>query len=155
MGLMNTKATIVITLDKTEHLNSSYHSMSKSEEIKPTDGRKGNQRKKSIPKLSVPERDRSNKPAMNTAKKDRKKQYAKKAIKNVFGSEVNAFESLAKKAEEGSYNHMKLLLDFAYGDEKEGNVTKVQAPIINFFGDSVEGKKIKEKIIDVTPEEDE
>jgi len=129
--------------------------MSKSEEIKPTDGRKGNQRKKSIPNLSVPDNERSNKPAMNTAKKDRKKQYAKKAIKNVFGSEVNAFESLAKKAEEGSYNHMKLLLDFAYGDEKEGNVTKVQAPIINFFGDSVEGKKIKEKIIDVTPEEDE
>jgi len=92
---------------------------------------------------------------MNTAKKDRKKQYAKKAIKNIFGSEVNAFESLAKKAEEGSYNHMKLLLDFAYGDEKESNVTKVQAPVINFFGDSVEGKKIKEKIIDVTPKEDD
>ena len=129
--------------------------MSKSEEIKPTDGRKGNQRKKSIPKLPVPERERSNKPAMNTAKKDRKKQYAKKAIKNIFGSEVNAFESLAKKAEEGSYNHMKLLLDFAYGEEKESNVTKVQAPVINFFGDSLEGKKIKEKIIDVTPKEDD
>jgi hypothetical protein len=129
--------------------------MSKSEEIKPTDGRKGNSRKKSIPILPVPENERSNKPAMNTAKKDRKKQYAKKAIKNIFGSEVNAFESLAKKAEEGSYNHMKLLLDFAYGDEKESNVTKVQAPVINFFGDSVEGKKIKEKIIDVTPKEDD
>tara|TARA_R110000850_G_scaffold25917_2_gene74647 strand:- start:461 stop:850 length:390 start_codon:yes stop_codon:yes gene_type:complete len=129
--------------------------MSKSEEIKPTDGRKGNSRKKSIPSLAVPENERSNKPAMNSAKKDRKKQYAKKAIKNVFGSEVNAFESLAKKAEEGSYNHMKLLMDFAYGDEKDDTKAKVQAPIINFFGDSVEGKKIKEKIIDVTPEEDE
>ncbi len=129
--------------------------MSKSEEIKPTDGRKCNSRKKSIPILVVPENERSNKPAMNAAKKDRKKQYAKKAIKNVFGSEVNAFESLAKKAEEGSYNHMKLLMDFAYGDEKEDNRTKIQAPIINFFGDSVEGKKIKEKIIDVTPEEDD
>jgi len=129
--------------------------MSKSEEIKPTDGRKGNSRKKSIPNLAVPDNERSNKPAMNTAKKSRKKQYAKKAIKNVFGSEVNAFESLAKKAEEGSYNHMKLLLDFAYGDENEGNVTRVQAPVINFFGDSPEGKAIKEKIIDVTPKEDE
>ena len=70
---------------------------------------------------------------MNTAKKNRKKQYAKKAIKNVFGSEVNAFESLAKKAEEGSYNHMKLLMDFAYGDDKETVNNKVQAPVINFF----------------------
>jgi len=129
--------------------------MSNSKEIKPTDGRKGNSRKKSIPILPVPENERSNKPAMNTAKRSRKKQYAKKAIKNVFGSEVNAFESLAKKAEEGSYNHMKLLLDFAYGEDDKDNSVKVQAPIINFFGDSLEGKKLKDKIIDVTPKEDE
>lgn len=129
--------------------------MSNSKEIKPTDGRKGNSRKKSIPKLPVPEKERSNKPALNTAKKNRKKLYAKKAIKNVFGSEVNAFESLAKKAEEGSYNHMKLLLDFAYGEEKESTTNKVQAPTINFFGDSDIGKKVKDKIIDVTPKEDE
>lgn len=129
--------------------------MSNSKEIKPTDGRKGNSRKKSIPKLPIPEKERSNKPALNTAKKNRKKLYAKKAIKNVFGSEVNAFESLAKKAEEGSYNHMKLLLDFAYGEEKETTTNKVQAPTINFFGDSDIGKKVKDKIIDVTPKEDE
>ena len=128
--------------------------MSNSQEIKPTDGRKGNSRKKSIPKLPIPEKERSNKHAMNTAKKNRRKQYAKKAIKNVFGREVNAFESLAKKAEEGSYNHMKLLMDFAYGDDKETVNNKVQAPVINFFGDSVEGKKIKEKIIDVTPKDE-
>tara|TARA_R110000744_G_scaffold3633_2_gene13650 strand:- start:686 stop:1072 length:387 start_codon:yes stop_codon:yes gene_type:complete len=125
--------------------------MSNSKEIKPTDGRKGNSRKKSIPILPIPEKERSNKPAMNQAKKSRKKQYAKKAIKNVFGSEVNAFESLAKKAEEGSYNHMKLLLDFAYGEDEKETSVKVQAPTINFFGNSVEGKMIKEKIIDVTP----
>jgi len=129
--------------------------MSNSKEIKPTDGRKGNSRKKSIPKLPVPEKERSNKPALNTAKKNRKKLYAKKAIKNVFGSEVNAFESLAKKAEEGSYNHMKLLLDFAYGEEKETTTNKVQAPTINFFGDSDIGKKVKDKIIDVTPKDNE
>ena len=129
--------------------------MSNSKEIKPTDGRKGNSRKKSIPKLPIPDKERSNKPALNTAKKNRKKLYAKKAIKNVFGSEVNAFESLAKKAEEGSYNHMKLLLDFAYGEEKETTTNKVQAPTINFFGDSDIGKKVKDKIIDVTPKEDE
>jgi hypothetical protein len=62
--------------------------MSNSKEIKPTDGRKGNKRKKSIPKLPVPENERSNKPRLNEAKKNRKKLYAKKAIKNVFGSEV-------------------------------------------------------------------
>jgi len=129
--------------------------MSNSKEIKPTDGRKGNSRKKSIPKLPIPEKERSNKPALNTAKKNRKKLYAKKAIKNVFGSEVNAFESLAKKAEEGSYNHMKLLLDFAYGEEKETTTNKVQAPTINFFGDSDIGKKVKNKIIDVTPKKED
>jgi ferritin-like protein len=61
---------------------------------------------------------------MNTAKKNRKKQYAKKAIKNVFGSEVNAFESLAEKAKEGSYNHMKLLMDYAYDEDKETSTKK-------------------------------
>ena len=125
--------------------------MNNSKEIKPTDGRKGNSRKKSIPILPIPEKERSNKPAINQAKKNRKKQYAKKAIKNVFGSEVNAFESLAKKADQGSYNHMKLLLDFAYGEDEKETSVKVQAPTINFFGNSVEGKMIKEKIIDVTP----
>jgi len=128
--------------------------MSKSEEIKSTDGRKGNSRKKSIPKLPVPDKERSNKPAMNTAKKSRKKQYAKKAIKNVFGSEVNAFESLAKKAKEGSYNHMKLLMDFAYDEEKETSNNKANAPVINFFGDSEVSKKVKDKIIDVTPKDE-
>lgn len=128
--------------------------MSRSEEIKSTDGRKGNSRKKSIPKLPVPDKERSNKPAMNTAKKSRKKQYAKKAIKNVFGSEVNAFESLAKKAKEGSYNHMKLLMDFAYDEEKETSNNKANAPVINFFGDSEVSKKVKDKIIDVTPKDE-
>ena len=129
--------------------------MSNSKEIKPTDGRKGNSRKKSIPVLPVPDKERSNKPAMNQEKRSRKKQYAKKAIKNVFGSEVNAFESLAKKAEEGSYNHMKLLMDFAYGEDDKDTSVKVQAPVINFFGDSLEGKKLKDKIIDVTPKTNE
>ena len=98
--------------------------MSNSKEIKPTDGRKGNSRKKSIPVLPVPD-------------------------------EVNAFESLAKKAEEGSYNHMKLLMDFAYGEDDKDTSVKVQAPVINFFGDSIEGKKLKDKIIDVTPKTNE
>jgi predicted DNA-binding protein YlxM (UPF0122 family) len=126
-----------------------------SKEIKPTDGRKGNSRKKSIPKLPIPQGERSNKPALNQAKKSRKKQYAKKAIKNVFGSEVAMFESMAKKAKEGSYNHMKLLTDMMYEEDKENTGTTVKAPIINFFGDNDVSKKIKDKIIDITPKDEE
>ena len=74
-----------------------------SKEIKPTDGRKGNSRKKSIPKLPIPQGERSNKPARNQPKKSRKKQDAKKATKNVFCSEVAMFEFMAKKDNEGSY----------------------------------------------------
>jgi len=125
-----------------------------SKEIKPTDGRKGNSRKKSIPKLPIPERERSNKPATNQAKRSRKKQYAKKAIKNVFGSEVAMFESMAKKAKEGSYNHMKLLTDMMYEEDKDNTGTTVKAPIINFIGDSELSKKVKDKIIDVTPKDE-
>ena len=125
-----------------------------SKEIKPTDGRKGNSRKKSIPKLPVPERERSNKPATNQAKRSRKKQYAKKAIKNVFGSEVAMFESIAKKAKEGSYNHIKLLTDMMYEEDKDNTGTTVKAPIINFIGDSELSKKVKDKIIDVTPKDE-
>ena len=125
-----------------------------SKEIKPTDGRKGNSRKKSIPKLPIPERERSNKPATKQAKRSRKKQYAKKAIKNVFGSEVAMFESMAKKAKEGSYNHMKLLTDMMYEEDKDNTGTTVKAPIINFIGDSELSKKVKDKIIDVTPKDE-
>ena len=128
--------------------------MSKSTEIKSTDGRKGNSRKKSIPKLPIPQGERSNKPALNQAKKSRKKQYAKKAIKNVFGSEVAMFESMAKKAKEGSYNHMKLLTDMMYEEDKDNVGTTVKAPIINFIGDSEISKKVKERIIDVTPKDE-
>ncbi len=72
----------------------------------------------------------------------------------MFGSEVNAFESLAKKAEEGSFNHMKLLMDYAYGEDDKDTSVKVQAPIINFIGDSEIGRKVKDKIIDVTPKDE-
>ncbi len=141
------------SVSKTKSQQKRYLIMN-SKEIKPTDGRKGNSRKKSIPKLPIPQGERSNKPALNQAKKSRKKQYAKKAIKNVFGSEVAMFESMAKKAKEGSYNHMKLLTDMMYDEEKDNTGTTVKAPIINFIGDSEISKKVKEKIIDVTPKDE-
>ena len=87
-------------------------------------------------------------------RRSRKKQYAKKAIKNVFGSEVAMFESMAKKAKEGSYNHMKLLTDMMYEEDKDNTGTTVKAPIINFIGDSELSKKVKDKIIDVTPKDE-
>lgn len=128
--------------------------MSKSKEIKSTDGRKNNSRKKSIPIHPVPQRERSNKPAINKAKKDRKKVYAKKAIKNVFGSEVEMFETMAKKAKDGSYNHMKLLTDLAYADDKSTQITSSKAPVINFYGSNEVEQKVKQKIIDITPKKD-
>jgi hypothetical protein len=128
--------------------------MGKSNEIKSTDGRKNNSRKKSIPLKPVPDKPRSNKPALNQAKKNRRKVYAKKAIKNVFGNEVAMFEALAKKAKEGSYNHMKLLTDMAYEEDKNSNIISNKAPVINFFGSNELEKKVKDRIIDVTPKED-
>lgn len=125
-----------------------------SNEIKPTDGRKGNSRKKSIPKLPIPQAERSNKPALNQAKKSRKKQYAKKAVKKVFGSEVALFESIAKDAKQGSFNHMKLLTDIMYEEDKDNTSNAVKAPVINFFGDSEVSQKVKEKIIDITPRDE-
>lgn len=127
--------------------------MGKSNEIKPTDGRRNNSRKKSIPLKNVPDIGRSNKPALNTAKKKRQKVYAKKAIKNVFGSEVAMFESMAKKAKDGSYNHMKLLTDIAYKEDESSNANKSNAPVINFFGSDSVSKKIEDKIIDIEHKE--
>ena len=120
----------------------------KSEEIKPNDGRRNNSRKKSIPLSKVPDRERSNVPAKNYAKKKRTKQYAKKALKNVFGSEVEAFEALAKKAKDtGNVNAYKMLFDYAYDDEKDVKPVANNAPVINFFGNS--NHKLEEKTIDV------
>ena len=124
--------------------------MGKSEEIKSTDGRRNNSRKKSIPLSKVPQRERSNTPAINQAKKKRTKQYAKKALKNVFGSEVNAFEALAKKAKDtGNVNAYKMLFDYAYDDEKDIKPVANNAPVINFFGGNAP-EPLQEKTIDVT-----
>ncbi len=120
----------------------------KSEEIKPNDGRRNNRRKDSIPLSKVPQRERSNLPATNKAKRKRTKQYAKKALKNVFGSEVNAFEALAKKAKDtGNVNAYKMLFDYAYDDEKDIQPKVNNAPVINFF--TSDTKPLEEKTIDV------
>lgn len=125
--------------------------MGRSQEIKPNDGRKNNKRKKSIPLKKVPEINR--KPAINGAKKKRQKLYAKKAIKNIFGSEVAMFESMAEKAKNGSYNHMKLLTDIAYQEDPGDRRPERKAPQIVFINQS-EATKIEPKTIDVDHKED-
>jgi len=123
-----------------------------SDEIKPTDGRKNNSRKQSIPLSKIPDMERSNVPAINQAKKKRTKQYAKKALKNVFGSEVQAFEALAKKAKDtGNVNAYKMLFEYAYEDEKDAQPKTNNAPVINFYNNKPE--VFSEKTIDVQHKE--
>lgn len=127
----------------------------KSNEIKSTDGRKYNKRLPSKVKLkgSV-----TTKPAaMNQAKKDRVGKFAINAIKKVYGNEAGAMEKLAELSED-SFQHMKLLLEYAYGKAGE-NVQdtaprRTNAPVINFFNTQLpEGDKQEEDTIDIDSEE--
>lgn len=123
----------------------------KSEEIKPNDGRRNNSRKKSIPLQKIPDIDR--KPMVNQAKKSRKKQYAKKALKNVFGSEANFFEDIAKKVKKsGNYNLYKLLMDAVYDEETNVAPKTNNAPVIQFINNEAP-KQIDENTIDIEHKE--
>jgi hypothetical protein len=120
--------------------------------VKDTDGRKNNGRKRG---------ERVNKPviatpgAINKAKKDRVHIYALNAMKQVFGSEEKAWESLAEKAKD-SFPHMKLLFEYKYGkpedvDLREGR-PKVNINIKNLFAGN-QDQSDDPDIIDVTEEE--
>ena len=120
--------------------------------VKDTDGRKNNGRKRG---------ERVNKPviatpgAINKAKKDRVHIYALNAMKQVFGSEEKAWESLAEKAKE-SFPHMKLLFEYKYGkpedvDLREGK-PKVNINIKNLFAGN-QNQSDDPDVIDVTEEE--
>jgi hypothetical protein len=123
----------------------------KSDEIKPTDGRKYNKR---LPKKVKIKGQATSVPAkMNTAKKNRIKDYSVRAIKKVFGSEQEALEVLAEQSKD-SFQHMKLLLEYAYGkagDNTEENRKVSNAPVINFFGELPKAEE--QTIIDVESEE--
>jgi hypothetical protein len=127
----------------------------KSNEIKSTDGRKYNKRLPSKVKLkgSV-----TTKPAaMNQAKKDRVGKFAINAIKKVYGNEAGAMEKLAELSED-SFQHMKLLLEYAYGKAgeniQEQAPRRTNAPVINFFNTQLpEGDKQEEDTIDIDSEE--
>lgn len=91
--------------------------------IKSNDGRQNNGRKKgqkNKPVEATPRR-------LNKAKKERIALYAVNAMRSVFGSEKEAFESLAEKARDGSFPHFKLLLEYGYGKPEDlvsGDVKK-------------------------------
>ena len=124
--------------------------------VKPTDGRKNNGRKRGE-KVNKPVKKVMATPsAMNKAKKDRVNIYALNAMKQVFGSEEAAWESLAEKAKD-SFPHLKLLFEYKYGkpeDVVDDTKPKVNINIKNLFaGNQDEEKKDDDPdIIDITDE---
>jgi len=121
-----------------------------SSEIKPTDGRKNNSRLEAKP-LST--KDKLLPAKNNNAKRERISSYAVNAMKNVFGSEAEAFENLARLGKD-NFNQMKLLLEYAYGkpsdsiSDKGGPVNTIKAPVINFINQNA--PQDVEDTIDIT-----
>jgi len=129
---------------------------------KPTDGRRNNSRKQSKEETrAIVKKAQSMTPAqINNAKKDRASTYALKAMKKVFGSESEAWETLAEKAKEGSFAHLNLLWQYKYGKpiDKETNnsVAKSNTPVINFFNNAPQQEQIDNTIdVDHTEDKDE
>lgn len=129
---------------------------------KPTDGRKNNKRQQSKQETrEIVKKAKSMTPAqLNNAKKDRVSAYALKAMKKVFGSEAEAWETLAEKAKEGSFAHLNLLWQYKYGKpidkEASNNVAKSNAPVINFFNNAPQQEHIDNTIdVDYTEDKDE
>lgn len=126
----------------------------KSEETSKHDGRKWNKRLAPKP---ISTKDKMVKPARTTkAKKDRVASYAISAMKQVFGSEKEAFAHMAELAKT-NFNQMKLLMEYAYGKPSDSisadssRKTK-NAPTINFVMNN-QTPQI-EQTIDVTEEEE-
>jgi hypothetical protein len=122
--------------------------------VKKNDGRKNNGRKKGDKYLKKVE---ATPAKINDAKKDRIGIYALNAMKEVFGSEEEAWATLAKQARD-SFAHMKLLFEYKYGKPTE-NVDytsggqKLDIPITNIFAGTQSTPQI-DNTIDITPEED-
>ena len=123
--------------------------MAKSNEIKPTDGRQYNKRKKGQLDVVKPTT-----AAINKAKKERMKEFGVKAIKKVFGSEQDFWMNLAEEAKK-NHNDRKLLLEYVYGKPKDGfgnNTQRAVNPVINFYGHQAPAT---DNTIDVPPEDEE
>ena len=126
-----------------------------SQEIKPTDGRKSNGKNKQGIKAVQVKKANMTPARINQAKKDQIGTYALKAMKKVFGSEAEAWETLAEKAKD-SFAHMNLLFQYRYGKPMdkapEGNQEKNNAPVINFFASPQQIHEMEETI-DIDSEE--
>lgn len=126
----------------------------KSQEIKRTDGRKNNKRLEPKPISTI----KKLPPArQNKAKRERISSYATNAMKEVFGSEKEAFKHLAELGKK-NFTHMKLLMEYAYGKPSDSindsnNSKKVQVPVINFFNNKE--SQIQDDVIDITPEHEQ
>ena len=125
--------------------------------IKKNDGRRNNGRKKGD-KHFLANKVNATPAAINEAKKDRVGIYALNAMKEVFGSEEEAWAELAKQAK-SSFAHMKLLFEYKYGKPTESvdytsGGQKLDIPITNIFAGTQQAPEI-DNTIDITPEQDE
>ena len=123
--------------------------------IKPNDGRRNNGRKKGEKYGSKSKMLIKSSSQLTPAKKERISTYALNAMKEVFGSEEEAWKSLAEQAKD-SFAHMNLLWQYRYGkpmDGNEGNTKKkLDVPVINFYASEKQIKEI-DNTIDIDSEE--
>ena len=101
--------------------------------VKENDGRRNNGRKPGV--RNVPVVRPTSSAAINDAKRKRVGIYALNAMAKVFGSEEEAWESLAEQAKQ-SFPHLKLLFEYKYGkplDKPEEKQQKVNINIKNLF----------------------
>jgi hypothetical protein len=109
--------------------------------VKDNDGRRNNGRKPGV--RNVPVVRPTSSAAINNAKRNRVGIYALNAMAKVFGSEEEAWESLAEQAK-SSFPHLKLLFEYKYGkplDKPEEKQQKVNINIKNLFTGSQEDDK--------------
>ena len=109
--------------------------------VKENDGRRNNGRKQGV--RNVPVVRPTSSAAINNAKRNRIGIYALNAMAKVFGSEEEAWESLAEQAKQ-SFPHLKLLFEYKYGkpiDAPEEKQQKVNINIKNLFTGSQDDDK--------------
>ena len=117
--------------------------------VKENDGRRNNGRKPGV--RNVPVVRPTSSAAINDAKRKRVGIYALNAMAKVFGSEEEAWESLAEQAKQ-SFPHLKLLFEYKYGkplDKPEEKQQKVNINIKNLFT----GGQEEDNTIDLDNEE--
>jgi hypothetical protein len=118
--------------------------------VKENDGRRNNGRKQGV--RNVPVVRPTSSAAINNAKRNRVGIYALNAMSKVFGSEEEAWQSLAEQAKE-SFPHLKLLFEYKYGkplDKPEEKQQKVNINIKNLF---TGGQEEDDKTIELDNEE--